>query len=255
MITNRRASLDKIRAFHVKMMAAASNSTDERFERIFELVRREVFLGPGPWQVMAYNRRYLETPNADPAFLYQNVVVALDATKGINNGEPFLHAAWIGAASPKAGETVIHVGEDLASRARQNLEPFEGVSVIDGDATVLPLPKADLIYVNAGVIAPPSFWLSALRPGGRIIFPWQANETTGVAVLLTRSETSFTATPMMPVWFIPCVGASDSDHCTKAPSMAEAWSIRSVWLTRDRSPDDSAVAIYKDLWFSGAIAQ
>jgi protein-L-isoaspartate(D-aspartate) O-methyltransferase len=281
MVTNRRARLDEIRAFHAKMMAAASKSTDERLERIFELVPRQVFLGPGPWQIMAWNRRYLETPNADPAFLYQNVVVALDAAKGINNGEPFLHAAWIGAASPKAGETVIHIGagtgyytallsllvlpkghvhafeieEDLARRARENLEPFEGISVIGGDATVLPLQEADLIYVNAGVSAPPSYWLSALRPGGRIIFPWQANEKTAIAVLLTRSETNFSARPVMPAWFIPCVGASNSDHCIKPPSMTEAWSIRSVWLTRDRSPDDSAVAIYKELWFSRETAQ
>lgn len=36
-----RASLDEVRSFHAKMIAAASNSTDERLERIFELVPRE----------------------------------------------------------------------------------------------------------------------------------------------------------------------------------------------------------------------
>jgi protein-L-isoaspartate(D-aspartate) O-methyltransferase len=36
--------------------------------------------------------------------------VALDAGKGINNGEPFLHASWIGAVSPKASDVISHVG-------------------------------------------------------------------------------------------------------------------------------------------------
>jgi protein-L-isoaspartate(D-aspartate) O-methyltransferase len=222
--------LEEIRAFHAKMMSVASNSVDERLERIFELVPRETFLGPGPWQIMV-NRRYVETPSADPSFLYQNTLVALDRTKGINNGEPFLHAAWIGVAAPKSGDTVVHIGagtgyytallsmlvlpnghvhafeieEDLASRARGNLEPFEGISVVEGDATTLALPNADLIYVNAGVIAPPTSWLKALRPGGRIIFPWQANKKAGVAVLITRTETGYAARPLMPSWFIPCI--------------------------------------------------
>jgi protein-L-isoaspartate O-methyltransferase len=43
------------------MMAVASNSADERLKRIFELVPREAFLGPGPWQIKV-NRRYVETP-------------------------------------------------------------------------------------------------------------------------------------------------------------------------------------------------
>jgi protein-L-isoaspartate(D-aspartate) O-methyltransferase len=53
---------------------------------------------------------YLETPSADAAYIYQSNLVALDAGKGINNGEPFLHAAWIGAVTPQPGETVTHVG-------------------------------------------------------------------------------------------------------------------------------------------------
>ncbi|MDK4737874.1 protein-L-isoaspartate O-methyltransferase family protein [Rhizobium sp. LEGMi198b] len=277
MTANRRASLEEIRAFHAKMMAAASNSHDERLERIFELVPREAFLGPGPWQIKV-NRRYIETPGADPSILYQNALVALDRTKGINNGEPFLHAAWIGVAAPKSGDTVIHIGagtgyytallsmlvlpnghvhafeieKDLANRARANLEPFEGISLVHGDATTLALPNADLIYVNAGVVAPPASWLKALRPGGRIIFPWQANKKAGLAVLITRTETGYAARPLMPSWFIPCVGASDVDQCSKSPSRDDAWSIRKVWLTEDRAPDESAAAIYRDLWFSKA---
>lgn len=270
-----RASSDEVRSFHAKMMATASNSTDERLERIFELVPREAFLGPGPWQIMV-NRRYLETPSADPIYVYQNVLVALDAAKGINNGEPFLHASWIGAAGPKAGDTISHVGagtgyytallsmlalprgsvhafeieERLARRARENLDPFEGVSVTHGDATALPLSASDLIYVNAGVVVPPVAWLKALKPGGRMIFPWQPVEGIGLAVLVTRTESAFAVRPLMPAWFIPCIGASDANHCTRAPSIPEARAIRWLWLTEDQKPDETAVAIFPEMWFS-----
>lgn len=273
-----RATLDEVRSFYAKMMAAASDSADERLERIFEVVPREAFLGPGPWRIMAHNLRYLETPSADPIHLYQNVVVALDAAKGINNGEPFLHGAWIGASAPKAGDRICHVGagmgyytallsmlalprgsvhafeidENLARRAGENLEPFEGVSVTHGDATALPLSASDLIYVNAGVVAPPVSWLEALRQGGRMIFPWRPVESVALTLLVTRVEAAFKVRPLMPAWFVPCVGASDANQCMRVPSIAEARAIRSMRLTSDQEPDETAVAIFPEVWFSTA---
>jgi protein-L-isoaspartate(D-aspartate) O-methyltransferase len=271
------ASLDEIRSFFATMMAVASGSTDPRFERAFELVRREAFVGPGPWHINVYQRT-VETPSADPVFLYQNVLVRLDAAKGINNGEPFLHAAWIGAVEPKAGDTICHIGagtgyysamlsvlalpggtvnafeidENLARRARDNLEPFENVTVIQGDATRLPLPPSDLIYVNAGVVAPPPDWLRALRPQGRMIFPWRPSPATGLAIIISRQPAGFSVKPLMASYFIPCVGAADAEQCEKVPDTSEAWSARSMWLNCDREPDDTAVAVCGELWFSSA---
>jgi protein-L-isoaspartate(D-aspartate) O-methyltransferase len=272
-----RAGLEEIRGFFATMMAVASGTTDPRFERAFELVRREAFVGPGPWHINVYQRT-VETPSADPVFLYQNVLVRLDAAKGINNGEPFLHAAWIGAVEPKPGDAIAHIGagtgyytamlsvlvlpggivnafeidENLARRARQNLEPFEHVEVIEGDATRLPLPPSDLIYVNAGVVTPPVGWLRALRPQGRLIFPWRPSSAVGLAIIVSRRPTGFSVKPLMTSYFIPCVGASDAGQCRKIPDQGEAWSTRSLWLTADREPDDTAVAISGDLWFSSA---
>jgi protein-L-isoaspartate(D-aspartate) O-methyltransferase len=274
---NKKVNLDVIRGFFATMMAVASGSTDPRFERAFELVRREAFVGPGPWHINVYQRT-VETPNADPAFLYQNVLVTLDAAKGINNGEPFLHAAWIGAVDPKAGETICHIGagtgyysailsvlalpdgrvnayeidENLARRARENLAPFENVSVIHGDATQLPLPPSDLVYVNAGVATPPLGWLKTLRPHGRIIFPWRPSQDTALAVIITRKPAGFAVKPLMVSYFIPCVGVSAADQCSKIPDERETWSARSVWPVADRAPDETAVAICEDLWFSSA---
>ncbi len=270
-----RASQQDVRGFYARLMAAASKSDDPRLERAFELVPREAFLPPGPWQIVV-DGRYVKTPSADPIFLYQNVLVAIDAVRGINNGEPFLHAAWIGAAAPQAGEVVCHIGAgtgyytallsvlvlpdgqvhgfeieaDLADRARENLAPFENVSVVVGDATKLDLPPSDLIYVNAGVVAPPRSWLEALRPSGRMIFPWRPLKDVGLTLLVGRSGVGFSVRPLMRSWFIPCVGASSSDAAIKPPTSREARSVRSIWLTTDRKPDDTAAAVYEHVWFS-----
>jgi protein-L-isoaspartate(D-aspartate) O-methyltransferase len=280
---NHRDGLDGVRNFFARMMAAASGSTDPRLQRVFELVPREVFLGPGPWHILGsgpwlinIEQKYVETPDADPVYLYQNVLVALDATRHINNGEPFLHAHWIGAVAPKAGETVCHIGagtgyytailsvlsqpggivhafeidQDLAEKARHNLQPFEGVSVTTADATQLPLPPSDLIYVNAGVVAPPVSWLRALRPRGRMILPWRPSQDVGLAIIISRQAGGFRVMPLMNSYFIPCVGASDAGQCIKTPDEREAWSAGSVWLSAEREPDATAVAICEHLWFS-----
>src|ERR1043166_6244446 len=159
------ASGAEVRAFYAKEMASASGSSDPRIEQTFKSVRREAFMPPGPWRVLVGDN-YVETPSADPRYLYQNNLIALDAEKGINNGEPFLHARWIGAVAPKAGETVTHIGagtgyysavlsmlvlptgvitayevdEKLAAQARRNLARFENVSVVLGNAVSLPIP-------------------------------------------------------------------------------------------------------------------
>jgi protein-L-isoaspartate(D-aspartate) O-methyltransferase len=248
---------------------------DPRLERIFELVPREVFLPPGPWKIRV-GEAYVETPSADLAYIYQNNLVALDADKEINNGEPFLHARWIGAVAPQPGETVTHIGAGagyysailsmlvlaggrvraieidsrLAAAAKYNLEPFENATVIAGDAVALPIAPSDVIYVNAGVLAPPAHWLHALRLGGRLIFPWRPSQKVGIAALVTRTGSGFELKPLMPAWFIPCVGASEEPAGSMPPDGALAWRSRSIWLTTEQAPDRSATAVYQDVWFS-----
>jgi len=269
--------LDDIRGFYARLMAAASGSSDPRLERIFELVPREAFLPAGPWKIFVAER-YFETPSADPAYIYQNNLVALDDSKGINNGEPFLHAAWIGAVAPQPGETVTHIGagggyysailsmlvlpgghvnaieidDGLATAARSNLIPFENVSVITGNSASLPIAPSDLIYVNAGVVAPPVHWLQALRMGGRLIFPWRPSKNIAMAALVTRSASGFDLKALMPAWFIPCVGAAEEPAGSPAPDRDLAWRSRSIRLTAEQAPDQTATAVYQDVWFSSA---
>ena len=274
-MAKRQASLDDVRTHYARQMAAMSGSRDPRIERAFDLVPREAFLPPGPWQVVV-NNQPIPTPTADPAFLYQNVLVAIDRDKGINNGEPFLHAAWIGAVAPQPGEQIVQIGtgggyytailavlvlpagqvtgieleEDLAEQARANLAPFENVTVVAANAVTMALPPADMVYVNAGVVAPPVHWLEALKIGGRIIFPWRPASDIGLAVLATRTDLGFAVRIVGGAWFIPCTGASDEGISIRKPEKHAARGVRSIVPTAERRPDDTAIAIYPDLWFS-----
>ncbi|CEJ12847.1 Protein-L-isoaspartate O-methyltransferase [bacterium YEK0313] len=280
-MTQTGASLEEARRTYARSLAQRSGSTDPRVERAFAMVPREDFLPPGPWRILR-GRRYVRTPDANPVHLYRNVLVALDAARGINNGEPLLHAAWIAAVVPAPGETVTQIGvgmgyytailallvgdggsvtgfeldAELARAARRNLAAFAGVTVIAGDASTAPLPPSDIVYVNAGVAAPPAAWLAALKPGGRMIFPWRPASDIGLAVLIVRHADGFAARAVMPSWFIPCAGASDATRTLAPPASSQgAWRIASLWLMRDRPPDATAVAVYPDLWFSSQALQ
>ncbi|MEW9835010.1 protein-L-isoaspartate O-methyltransferase family protein [Mesorhizobium marinum] len=269
--------LTEARSHYGRMMAEASGSPDPRIGRVFETLAREDFLPPAPWRILGAHR-YEEVPASDAAQLYRNVLVAIDAERGINNGEPFLHAQWIGAVAPQPGESVVHVGAgggyytaalalliepggfvvayeidpQLAVMAGRNLAPYANVSLRGADAVTAALDEADILYVNAGVVAPPLAWLRALKPGGRMIFPWRPAREIGLTVLVTRAPGGYVMRIVGGSWFIPCVGASDARLCLKTPMPRDAQSARSIVPAADRAPDETAVAIYPEIWFSSA---
>jgi protein-L-isoaspartate(D-aspartate) O-methyltransferase len=280
------ASVEQFRNFYASCMAAAARQPawppgyawQTRLEGAFEAVPREMFLPPGPWHIDAAPGGYVETPNADLRFLYQDVLVAIDQKRGINNGQPSAHARFMAHLEPRPGETVVHIGagtgyytailsvlvtpggrvdafelhEDLAARARHNLQTFDNVAITTGDATALRLPAADVIYVNAGVVRPPLNWLQALRCGGRMFVPWRPAADIGIALFIRRCASGFTVDPAMPAWFIPCLGASSGSPGDKQPGRLCAWASRSLYLRAEREPDATATAIYDEVWFSCA---
>src|SRR5215475_975158 len=101
--------LEAHRSFFANLVTAAVGKPNSRVTAAFASIQRENFLGPGPWRIFV-GGRYISTPSADPAFLYQDVTVALSEEKNINNGQPTLHAASLTALDPYEGDTVIHVG-------------------------------------------------------------------------------------------------------------------------------------------------
>jgi protein-L-isoaspartate(D-aspartate) O-methyltransferase len=71
--------LEKHRSFYAKLICTVAKLDDPRIEEAFRLVKREPFAGPGPWSMSFGDHPYVETPDDDPAFLYQNLLETLAA--------------------------------------------------------------------------------------------------------------------------------------------------------------------------------
>ena len=270
----RERNAEEARRRYAAAICGDAGLTAPRVEAAFANVPRENFLTPPPWALFAPGG-VMEMHSSDPADLYQDVLVVLDGQKGINNGQPSLHAAWLAAIDPQPGEVAIHVGAGsgyytailaelvtpgghvhayeiepgLAEIARENLQGLAQVTVQAASAVGAALPQADIVYVNAGVTAPDPAWLRALREGGRLIFPWQPSASGGVTMLVTRREGGFEACPSLSVGFINCTGETVRPAGAVPGERAMAQT-RSLWLLGTRAPDASATAIYDQLWFS-----
>ena len=70
---------EKYHSFYAKLICTAAKLDDPRIEEAFRSVKREPFAGPGPWLMgLGGGHPYAQTPDNDPAFLYQNLLLALD---------------------------------------------------------------------------------------------------------------------------------------------------------------------------------
>jgi protein-L-isoaspartate(D-aspartate) O-methyltransferase len=204
----------RLRRFFARVTALRAGA-GAAVEDAFAATPREVFAGPPPWQLCVFGPSgavYVETPDGDPAHLYQDVLVALDAAKGLNIGEPVLHARCIDALALRPGEAVLQVGAGsgyytailaqlvgpggsvtafeiepgLAARAAENLADRPNVAVASRSGAEGALPRADAIYVCAGLPQPRWEWLEALLPGGRLLFPLQPEGGYGAMLLVTK---------------------------------------------------------------------
>jgi len=144
--------LEQCRAFFAELITASVGVSERggRLAAAFAATPRERFVGKGPWRVFAA-AGYVQTPSDDPVFLYQDIVVALVAEAGINNGQPTLHAASLTALKVQQGETVIHIGAGTgyytAVLARLT-GPVHGYEVHEGLARQAVDNVADLPHVR-----------------------------------------------------------------------------------------------------------
>jgi protein-L-isoaspartate(D-aspartate) O-methyltransferase len=271
--------LEAHRSFFARLITAQAGVPPQegRLAAAFAATPRERFIGPGPWRVFT-PVGYIETPTDDPAFLYQDVTVALRPEGQINNGQPILHAVCLSALKVQEGETVLHVGagtgyysailarlvgpagavmayeieEDLAARAVANLSDLPQVTVQNRSGSVGPLPACDAIYINVGATEPLECWLDALRPGGRLLFPLTPAQGAGGMLLVTRTaDDRFEARMVCRAMFIPCAGARDEETAQKlTAAFQRADTVRS--LHRGTAPDETCWCAGNGWWLSTA---
>jgi protein-L-isoaspartate(D-aspartate) O-methyltransferase len=209
----------------------------------FAVVPRERFLGPPPWRVLSPDAGIPPrlASEAQVALLYDDVLVAIDPARHLNNGQPSAHALWIDAAAPRAGDSVFHVGcgtgyysailaelvggagevlavdvdGGLVERARANLTAWPQVRVDVGDGS-RPHGLHDVIYVSAGATHARPEWLTALAPGGRLVLPLTVHVPAlsgehGVGFVLWAKKTDqrWPARAVSSVGIFDCQGVRD----------------------------------------------
>jgi protein-L-isoaspartate(D-aspartate) O-methyltransferase len=243
------SNLIEARRRYAESIRQTANLRSERLVLALAEVPRENYLGPGPWKLHRPPNlwEYEDTPDGDPAHIYDNVLVALDSTQLINNGMPSMLAHWIDALDLQKGEHVVHAGcgtgyytaiiayvvgvngrvtaiefdQGLAARAQRNLKHLPYVEVIAGDATVYDPGKVECIFINAGATHPCALWLDSLKPQGRLMFPlirWPEGSKFGsgiagwgVMIRVQRLDSGYAAKFVAQLGIFPCLGAIDAE--------------------------------------------
>jgi protein-L-isoaspartate(D-aspartate) O-methyltransferase len=272
------SSIEAARHYYAQLVSGQGGVQDPRVTDAFAATPRERFVGDGPWTVFNFAGGYIDTPSGDPAWLYQDVLVALSRGQGINNGMPSLHARCLNALALQAGETVVHIGTGtgyytsilaslvgpagsvmgyelesvLLAKAKANLAELANVSVHGVSGTSGSLPSCDAIYVNAGATHPVGAWLDALRKGGRLLFPLTPDQGLGGMLLVSCGDGErWPARFVCAAGFFPCHGARDPQM---AAVLADTFRRQSLWtvrtLHRGTTPDESCWVAGDGWWLS-----
>jgi len=231
-------TLEECRAFYAQEIRFAASLTTPGLVEAFGRVPREKFLGPPPWLIGSATARALSLAGMaqmsyvsveDPRDVYHNVVISLDRSKDINNGQPGSLALWIDALALKPGDRVFHLGcgagyytaimaevlgaggrvvgveldPGLAARAKENLAAYLNVTVHAGDGAGFDPGPCDAIFVNCGVTHPQTIWLESLRDDGCLVLPltMAINPTIGQGIMtkILRNNVGYSAEMVSPV--------------------------------------------------------
>jgi protein-L-isoaspartate(D-aspartate) O-methyltransferase len=236
---------EKLRNEFAEQLRAAAHLHSVSLVAALARVPRERFVGPGPWRIIdlaSGSIAYQQTPDDDPKHLYRNVLVALDASRALNNGLPGSLAGWLDALDLRPGERVVHLGcgtgyytaimaemvgphggvlaveidAALADRARENLRPWPQVEVVAADGSQLEMDERDAIFVNAGATHPADAWTrSVRRPDGRIVLPLTYETSPGMGagamlLLTARTDRELDVRMLGPVMVFSCAGSRDA---------------------------------------------
>ena len=263
------------KSLYAEMAEATSSSRSMGLREAFFAVDRDAFIPEGPYLV-AVNGTYIKYDIRDVRVVHQNVAVAIDSSRKINCGEPFLHARWLGWVRPRASEVVTHIGTGtgyytallsllvgnagrinaievdprLSEITATNLASFQNVITINANGFHSAIPHSDVVYVNAAFESLPAGWLLALRDGGRLIFPWKCGASVSRVLLIRRNGSQYEARTLYTVRFIDGVIERDGHRPIYSAGPRSSDSVRSAWISDVRLPDATAVAIFPSAWLS-----
>ena len=283
---DRDAELAAVRAAYARKTLEIAKVDDPVVQTAFAAVRREDFLGPGPWPLFRFGDGYEPTTSDDPRHLYTNDLFGILPERGLNNGQPSLHAALLHRAGVRPGEHVVHVGAGvgyytaimaelvgsagrvtgiefdpaLAARARANFTAWPNVEILAGDGATVPFAPADVIYVNAGATRPAEAWLDGLKDGGRLILPLTVSRVAGPGgamaaanvggvLRIARQGGDYAATWISPVTIFPCAGNRDEvAERVLAEAMGKSETRQVTRLRRDAHAPDADCLAHGDGW-------
>jgi protein-L-isoaspartate(D-aspartate) O-methyltransferase len=281
-------NIAEARAWFAEELRHVARVRSQAVVAAFAAVPREHFVGPGPWQLLSpwYLSDYWTTEDADPRHLCHDVLIAIDSTRRLNNGQPSLWAFCYDQLGLTAGQHLLHVGigtgyytailadivgrdgmvtaveidAELADRARVNLAhvwPQANVVAADG-FTFRPDRPVDAIIVNAGVTHLSLAWLDALAERGRLLVPLTAEDRFGAFLLITRHQGDpyrYGARNVCRVGIIDCVGGRDPEAEIRLARALQGSRfmppVRSLRRPPDE-PDDTCWLAGEGWWFSTA---
>jgi len=286
-------TVDDCRRFYSEEIRFTGNIRSPAVIGAFAQVSREKFLGPGPWEVASAETRARSIAGGmqasytridDPRDLYHNVVVVLEKSCDINNGQPSALARWIEALDLKPGDRAYHLGSgvgyytaiiaelvgpggsvassevqpDLAARAKNNLSGYPNVTVFAGDGAAFDPGECHAMLINAGVTHPSPLWLDRLREGGRLVVPltMATTPTVGVGVMakIVRQGNRFLAQMVTPLAIYSCTTMRDAQReslIKAAMTTGKLMNLKSV--RRDvHQPSDTCLVHGDDVCVSSA---
>src|SRR5271157_3888766 len=105
------------RAYAERIAELAGIASGSEIAAALATIPRERFVGPAPWR-SAPSRDHAQSVSDDAAALYQDIVVSLGAGRGLNYGQPSLHAMCLNALGVRKGEDAVQVGAGAGESGR-----------------------------------------------------------------------------------------------------------------------------------------
>jgi protein-L-isoaspartate(D-aspartate) O-methyltransferase len=275
-------TIEDCRRFYSEEIRLCAGVKTPALVEAYARVAREKFLGPPPWKVSSpevawspTGEKYSDTSNA--LDLYHNILVALDAARNINNGQPSALARWIDALDLKAGDRVFHLGcgfgyytailaetvgaggrvtasevdPVLAERARENLAAYPNITVHAADGAATDPGESDAVLINAGVTHPHPAWLDRLNEGGRLVLPLTAAMPQtpelgrGAMIKIARKENSYSAQMVSYVGIFSCTSVRDPEMNAAIGTSLAGGAIGKVQsLRRDAHEKDESCIVH-----------